>query len=47
VLQVPGAAQRNAGNSLKPQWVEAELTAGSEPAAWLVMHGSAVNQAAS
>jgi dihydroneopterin aldolase len=47
VLQLPGTAQRNASNSIKPQWVETELATGGEPVAWLVMHGSAVNQAAS
>jgi dihydroneopterin aldolase len=44
-LQLPGPAQRNAANSIKPQRVEGELAAGNEPSAWLVMHGSAVNQA--
>jgi dihydroneopterin aldolase len=46
-LQLPGAAQRNVGNSIKPQRVEAELAAGDQANAWLVMHGSAVNQTTS
>jgi dihydroneopterin aldolase len=44
-LQLPGVAQRNAGNSIKAQRVETELVAESDAMAWLVMHGSAVNQA--
>lgn len=46
-LQLPGVAQRNAGSSIKPQRVDTELAAGTEATAWLVMHGSAVNQAGS
>jgi hypothetical protein len=46
-LQLPGAAQRNVGNSIKPQRVDAELAAGDQANAWLVMHGSAVNQTTS
>jgi dihydroneopterin aldolase len=47
VLQLPGAAQRTAGTVPKPQRVEAELNSGTDAISWLVMHGPAVNQAAS